>query len=417
MVAAGGDAVTPSHDAGVESRYAWLRLITTVVISTIGGVGFWSVVVTLPTVQAEFGIDRADASLPYTVTALCIMAGGIAMGRAVDRFGITRPLSVAGLALGVGYVGSAFATGLASFTAAMAVCGLLGSAATFAPLVADVSHWFDRRRGIAVGIAASGNYLAGVFWSPVVQFGVDQVGWRTTHVAIGVLCVAAILPLSLVLRRRAPAHDVASAAAAADAAAAGLGMSPRLLQVLLALAAVLCCVAMSMPQVHIVAYCAGLGYGPARGAEMLAVMLATGMASRLASGAIADKIGAPRTLVLSSVLQMLTLLLYLPFDGLASLYLVSALFGLSQGGIIPSYAIIVRHYFPPHEAGMRVSLVISCSLAGMALGGWMSGWLFDVTGGYRAAFLNGALWNLVQIGIVLWILQAGRARLPARAVA
>jgi MFS family permease len=324
---------------------------------------------------------------------------------------------LAGVALAVGYIGSAFATGLASFTVMMAVCGLLGSAATFAPLVADVSHWFERRRGIAVAVAASGNYLAGVFWSPVVQLGVEQVGWRTTHVAIGAFCLVAILPLSLVLRRRAPAHDVATAAAAADAAAAQLAMSPRLLQFLLAFAAVLCCVAMSMPQVHIVAYCAGLGYGPARGAEMLAVMLATGMASRLASGVIADRIGAPRTLVLSSVLQALALLLYLPFDGLASLYLVSALFGLSQGGIIPSYAIIVRHYFPPREAATRVSLVISCSLAGMALGGWMSGWLFDVTGGYRAAFLNGVAWNLVQIGIVLWILQAGRRRVPAPAAA
>jgi MFS family permease len=161
---------------------------------------------------------------------------------------------------------------------------------------------------------------------------------------------------------------------------------------------------MAMPQVHIVAYCSDLGFGAARGAEMLSLMLACGIVSRLISGAICDRIGGIRTLLLGSVLQGTALLLFLPFDGLVSLYVVSALFGLFQGGIVPSYAIIVREHFPPAEAGARVGTVISCTLFGMALGGWMSGKVFDLTGSYHAAFINGAAWNALNLSVALFLL-------------
>jgi MFS family permease len=182
----------------------------------------------------------------------------------------------------------------------------------------------------------------------------------------------------------------------------GLGLNQA--QLLLCIAGVSCCVAMAMPQVHIVAYCGDLGYGAARGAEMLSLMLACGIVSRLVSGWICDRIGGLRTLVLGSVLQGLALLLFLPFDGLVSLYLISALFGLFQGGIVPSYAIIVREYFPPKEAGARVGTVLMATLFGMALGGWMSGRVFDLTGSYQAAFINGIGWNLLNLSIALYLL-------------
>jgi MFS family permease len=167
---------------------------------------------------------------------------------------------------------------------------------------------------------------------------------------------------------------------------------------------------MAMPQVHIVAYCTDLGFGAAQGAQMLSLMLAAGIVSRLVSGMICDRIGGLRTLLLGSVLQGTALLLFLPFDGLVSLYVVSALFGLFQGGIVPSYAIIVREYFPPAEAGARVGTVLMCTLFGMALGGWMSGKVFDLTGSYHAAFVNGIAWNLLNLGIVLLLLWGARRR-------
>jgi len=176
------------------------------------------------------------------------------------------------------------------------------------------------------------------------------------------------------------------------------------LQALLCVAGFACCMAMAMPQVHLVAYCGDLGYGLARGAEMLALMMALGIVSRVAAGVIADRIGGLGTLLLGSALQALALSLYLSFGGLASLYVISALFGLVQGGIIPSYPIIVREYFLPQEAGARVGVVLMATLLGMALGGWMAGAIFDLAGSYRAAFLNGLLWNLLNTTIVLWLL-------------
>jgi MFS family permease len=391
----------------IDSRAAWLRLAAALALSTVGGVGMWSVVVALPAVQADFGIDRAAASLPYTLTMVGFGLGGILMGRLTDRFGVAVPLVGATLALSAGYVAASFAPNIVIYALAQGVLiGFLGSSATFGPLLADISHWFEKRRGLAVSICACGSYLAGTVWPPLVQALIEAVGWRSAHVAIGVICLVTMLPLTLALRRRLPhaADRPAAATVSTHATRTALGLSPNALQTLLVIAGIACCVAMAMPQVHIVAYCGDLGYGPAVGAQMLSMMLGLGIVSRLLSGWIADHIGGLRTLLLGSLLQGVALLLYVPFDGLTSLFLVSALFGLFQGGIVPSYAIIVRELFPPREAATRVSLVLTATLLGMALGGWLSGEIFDLTGSYRAAFVNGLLWNLVNLSIVGWLL-------------
>jgi MFS family permease len=399
---------------GVETPYAWRRLLAALALSTIGGVGLWSAIVVLPAIQAEFGAVRASASLPYTATMMGFAFGGILMGRLADRMGIIVPIVAGAAALTVGYLLAAQATSLWQFALCQGlIIGLLGSAATFGPLVADVSHWFTRNRGIAVGICASGNYLAGTVWPPILQHFIATEGWRATHIGVGIFCAVSMLPLSLVLRRRTPIKHGAAPLSVVAREAGRAAMSPGLLQGLLVVAGLACCVAMSMPQVHIVAYCGDLGYGVARGAEMLSLMLGTGVISRLASGWVSDHIGGVPTLLLGSLLQCLTLIFYLPFDGLTSLYIVSALFGLSQGGIVPSYAMIVREYFPPQEAGARVGLVLMATIVGMALGGWMSGEIYDLTGSYRAAFINGILWNLLNLGIALWLLRQPRVRTAA----
>jgi MFS family permease len=406
----------PASEA--ESTYAWTRLVAALLLSTIGGVGMWSVVVALPAIQAEFGVARSDASLPYTLTMVGFGLGGIFMGRLSDRFGIIVPVIVGTVALAVGYLLTSAAGSLWQFALVQGVLiGFLGSSATFGPLLADTSLWFNRRRGIAVAIFASGNYLAGTVWPPIVQHFIESAGWRATHAGIGLFCLAAMLPLALVLRRRPPTLEFGAPGGARAAAwpQRPLGLSPGALQALLIVAGLACCVAMSMPQVHIVAYCGDLGYGAARGAEMLSLMLGFGIVSRLASGWICDRIGGVRTLLLGSTLQGIALLLFLPFDGLVSLYVISALFGLFQGGIVPSYAIIVREYFSPREAGMRVGTVLMATLFGMALGGWMSGVIFDVTGSYKAAFVNGTLWNLLNVSIALFLLFRGRGRQVAPA--
>jgi len=390
-----------------ESGYAWLRLAASVLIGTVGSVGMWSVVVALPSVQAEFGVARADASLPYTLAMLGFGFGAVVIGRLVDRFGIVVPVAGASLMLGAAFIASGFAPSLFVFALANLLIGV-GSSATFAPLIADISHWFTRRRGIAVAICASGNYLGGAVWPPIVNWLIETGGWRTNQMIIGIVCIAAMLPLVMALRRRLSPQQAESLDAATASANASLGLHPYALFALLCLAGVSCCVAMSMPQVHIVAYCSDLGYGVARGAEMLSLMLGFGIISRIASGFVADRIGGLATLLIGSVLQGLALFLYLLFDGLTPLYVISALFGLFQGGIVPMYAIIVREYFPTRLAGTLVGLVIMSTILGMALGGWMSGAIFDLTGSYAQAFANGLLWNILNGGVVLFLLMRRR---------
>jgi len=394
----------------IDSPSAWLRLAVAVTLSTIGGVGMWSIMVALPAIQADFGVSRAEATLPFTMVMFGFAGGGIVMGRLADRFGIAVPLGIGTLTLSAGYLAAGWASSLWQVTLAHGFLIGVGCSASFGPLMADISHWFVRRRGIAVALAASGNYFAGTFWPPVVQHFITTSGWRATHIGIGLFCLVTMLPLVLAMRRRIESHDDDAASEAAALRQAEMPFSPTTLQVLLCIAGVGCCAAMSMPQVHIVAYCGDLGYGVARGAEMLSLMLASGVISRIASGFIADRIGGVRTLLLGSVLQGAALFLYLWFDGLASLYVISALFGLFQGGIVPSYAIIVREYFSPREAGTRLGLILMATLLGMALGGWMSGLIFDLTGSYRAAFLNGIGFNLVNVSIMTWLLQRSRRR-------
>jgi MFS family permease len=399
-----------------DSAYAWWRLLVSLLISTIGGVGLWSVVVSLPAIEAEFGVDRGGASMPYLATMLGFAAGGIMAGRLIDRFGIMRPLMAGAVTMGIGYIVASQAASLWQFMLAQALLiGMLGSSVSFGPLVADISLWFQRRRGIAVAIVASGNHPAGAIWPPPLNHAIETGGWRQAHIGVGLVGILVMLPRTLLLKRRSPRFG-ASGTAFAGPKPIPFGMSPRQLQAVLVLAGLACCIAMSMPQVHIVAYCGDLGYGTARGAEMLSVMLGLGIVSRIGSGLIADRTGGIGTLILGSIGQCLALLFYLPFDGLASLYLVSALFGLSQGGIVPSYAMIARDHFPAYEAGARVSLVLMATVVGMAIGGWMSGEIYDLTGSYRAAFLNGIVWNLLNMSIAVFLL-IGRRRLGPSAPA
>ena len=403
-----------------ESTYAWIRLGSCLALMTIGAAGMYIMAVALTPVQAEFGTDRGGASLPYTLTMVGFGIGSVIMGRLADRFGIAVPVWIGVLGLGVGFTAAGLSQNLLQFALAHGfLIGMLGCSTTFAPLVADTSLWFDKHRGIAVAICASGNYLSGTIWPTIMQHLFDTIGWRQTYIAFGIFSAASLLALSFLVRKRPPVLQAVASGSAPAPGGKSLGLPSGTLMVLLCLAGIGCCVAMSMPQVHIVAYCGELGYGAARGAEMLSLMLGFGIVSRLLSGWISDHIGGLRTLILGSVLQGIALLLFLPFDGLASLYVVSAMFGLFQGGIVPAYALIVREYFDPREAGTRVSIVLTSTLLGMGLGGWISGVVFDLTGSYHAAFINGIAFNLFNLSIAFWLLRRAwqrNALFPVRPV-
>jgi len=384
-----------------------VRLAVAVVIGSLGSVGMWSVVVVLPVVQNEFAATRGTASLAYAMVMLGFGSGGVLIGKITDRYGIVAAIGFGIGILGLGYLGAGLSSSIWQFILVSFAVGV-GASATFGPLMAEASHWFERYRGLAVAIAASGNYIGGAIWPPLVSLAIQSAGWRATHIAIGIFTALSMAAALVVLRMLMGAAERRSHVNAPPPRV-DLRLSTNMLTAILSLASIGCCVAMSMPQVHIVAYCGDLGYGVARGAEMLSLMLGFGIVSRIGSGFLADRIGGIRTLLVGSIAQASALLLYVFFDGLASLYVISALFGLFQGGIVPSYAIIVREAMPAAEAATRLGIVIFASVLGMSFGGWVSGVIFDATGSYTAAFINGVGWNALNISIMVGLLLRARA--------
>ena len=401
------DHTTPG---AAPSIYPLVRLITSLVLVTMGGAAMYAVIVVLKPVSFEFDVGRGVASLPYMMFMITGGVGGVVMGRLADRFGVMMPALIGCVGLPAGMAGAAFAEEFWQFCVSLGVLsGLLGTSALFAPMAADISHWFTRRRGLAVAIVITGTYLAGALWPPIVQASLDARGWRETFVAIAILMACVMLPLVALLYRKPAALIEAQAARMAPGAGRPLGVAPGTLQCLICAAGLGCCIAMAAPQVHIVAHVTDLGYAAQHGAAMLSLMLGTGIVSRIGSGFISDRIGGLRTLLLGSVLQAVTLMAFLGADTLTLLYVVSGVFGLSQGGIVPSYTIIIRTFFPAHEAGRRVGWAMLFTFAGMALGGWMAGALYDLTGSYTASFINAVAFNVMNAAIVVFLAQRHRA--------
>lgn len=393
----------------LDSKASWIRLGLCILAGTVVNIGMWAVILVLPDIQSDFGIDRADASIAFTSTMIGFAAGNLILGRWVDRYGIAPILAMCAVLLAICYGLSAFAPNIWIFSGLQLLIGF-GTASGFGPLIADISHWFKNFRGIAIAATASGNYVSGTIWPLLLKGTIETDGWQTAFGIVAICSIVLVLPIAYLLRNQLET----GADTLAEPPQRRINLTPQQLTLLLLVAGVGCCMAMAMPQVHIVAYCVDLGFGSGVGAEMLSMMLAAGIASRLLSGMLADKIGAVPTLLIGSILQCLALFLYIPFNGLVSLYIVSLVFGLSQGGIVPGYAMIVREYLPAEEAGKRIGIIMVATVGGMAAGGWVSGWIYDLTGSYQIAFINGIAWNFVNMAIMFFILIRSRPSKQAK---
>ena len=387
----------------VDSAGAWLRLGFVLVLSVVVGVGMWSVVVILPTVQLDLGITRGQASLPYVATMIGYGLGGVVFGRFSDRYGIHRTVVIGIVLMSLGYVSASFAPNLGFLSLSQGLLIGVGTSTTFAPLIAHVSHWFERRKGAAVGIVASGQYLSGAIWPTILESAVKDYGWQHTYMLVGIVILLTALPLSMVLSQR-PSNEEGGVDAPVESLPSKLTISRSWFMALLMISIFSCCIAMSMPQVHLVAFCGDLGFGEGTGAKMLSVMLGFGVVSRLGFGWLSDHIGGLKTVIIGVFLQGVGLALFLFFDTLVSLFVISAIFGLFQGGIVPAYALVVREHLPQKVVGEKVGMVMLASLGGMAAGGWVPGYLFDLTGGYDAAFVNGLVWNALPLVAIPWLL-------------
>ena len=388
-----------------DSQQAWFRLAIIFAMSVIGTAGMWSVVIILPNIQNEFTLDRAASTYPYVATMFGYGFGNVIIGRMLDKIGIKKPIIFALSLLVTSYVLSFFAKNVFWLSTIQFFLGF-SAAAFFGPMMADISNYFYKRKGLAVSLVASGQHLCGAIWPFVIKDFIIEGDWRNAHLFIALVCSILIPILFYFLGNKVPKMNNEQKLTTRDEdinSKVNLSISNRQIQILLMIAGVLCCVAMSMPQVHIVPLCIDNGYGLAVGTEILSFMLFAAVASRVIFGFLSDKIGPIQTLILGSSLQAISLTMFLPFNSQLSLYIVAICFGLSQGGIVPIYAVIISKFLPSNEVAERVGWLIFATIIGMSLGGWLSGEIYDFTNSYRLAFINGIFWNIMNLCIMIYL--------------
>ena len=388
-----------------DSQQAWFRLAIIFTMSVIGTAGMWSVVIILPNIQSEFALDRAASTYPYVATMFGYGIGNVIIGRMLDRIGIKKPIIFALSLLVASYILSIFVRDVFFLSIIQFFLGF-SAAAFFGPMMADISNYFYRRKGLAVSLVASGQHLCGAIWPFLIKDFLLDGDWRNAHLFIAIVCSILIPILFYLLGNKKPKIDLNQNLSSRKEdinSKVKLSISNKRVQVLLMFAGVFCCVAMSMPQVHIVPLCIDNGYGLAVGTEILSFMLFAAVASRVIFGFLSDKIGPIQTLLLGSSLQAISLTMFLPFNSQLSLYIVAIFFGLSQGGIVPIYAVIISKFLPSNEVAERVGLLIFATIVGMSLGGWLSGEIYDFTKSYKLAFINGIFWNIINLCIMIYL--------------
>jgi len=386
--------------ASVETRASWVIALTALGIYTVSYGAPVITVVALKPIAAELGGARSVPALAFALAWLGSAAGGVAMGWVAERIGVRWTVMFGALMIGIGLVISTLGGQTALYVGHGLFMGLVGNAGINAPLYVYVARWFDRRRGIAVALISSGQYLAGTLWPVLFERGIAALGWRQTMLVYAVFEIAVILPVAALVFGPAPAASGMPAALAPGRAAPVLGLRPRTVQILLCIAGFLCCVPMAMPQGHLVAFCSDLGLPAAHGAAMLSLLLGCAFFSRIGWGFVADRIGGLRTVLAGSVCQITAMTGFLLTQEEAGLFAVAAIFGLGFSGIIPAYVVAIRELFPAVEASWRIPTLLLFSGTGMAAGGWLAGAIYDFAGFYGAAFVTGIAFNLVHIVII-----------------
>lgn len=398
------------EDVVIESAESWRIAVVSMLVIAIGWGAPYLIAVALKSMAADLGAGRSAPSLASSLTQLGIGVGGIFMGWWADRVGAMWTALLGSLMIGGGAM---VASGGAEWQLCIGygvMIGLLGGAGLFAPLMSNTSRWFDAKRGTALAIVASGQQAAGAFWPLVFRFALDRTDWRTVLFWYGAFVLCAMPPLCLALRHRPPALTAGEASSIPRQGNRPPEYSSNLVLAVMCAAIVCCCVAMALPLAHLVAFCSDLGYAPARGAEMLTLLLVAAFLSRLLWGRLSDRIGGLKTILIGSAAQALFLACYLYVDNLVALYAVSAAFGFGFGGIIPSYVLAIREFFPARESGWRIGTVLFFGLVGMAFGNWMGGALYDWFAYYKPAFAAGVAFNIANLVLIGGLLARGTRR-------
>ena len=401
----------PDRGHSVETPYGWVVVAASLGYLVVAYGSSHLVIVSLKPMADLYGWPRWIPSLAYSALMIGAGVGGIIMGLWADRTSIRWPAMLGAVMVGGGVIVASHAPEHWTLIASCGLLvGLLGTSTAFSPMLANITRWFDRRRGMAIAITASGQALAGACWPLIFEPSIASMGWQETWRIYGYFAILVMLPITFAFRRPVPRQPDGGAAIAGGRAERPAPVRPvvpyNLVLALLSLAIVGCCVAMAMPMVHLIAYCSDLGFSTASGARMLSLLLFCSAMSRLFFGLVSDRIGGLKTILMGSAAQAVALGLFTLVGTETSLYMVSGLFGLVFGGIVPAYALAVRELFPARDTGWRMGVVFLFGTGGMALGGFLGGWVYDLAGHYHIAFLVGVAFNvvnLVAIVTALWL--------------
>lgn len=388
--------------SSIESRSSWIVAVVCVfVVGTAFGAP-WLVTVALKQIAAEMGGARSVPSAAVAFAWFGAACGGIAMGRIAERVGVRYTVLFGSAMIALGLFVASRGEVWQLYLGYGLFVGIIGIGGINAPLYVYVTRWFDRRRGSALALISSGTYVAGSFWPPIFERAIAYGGWRQAMLWFALAELVIIIPLAAIFLKAPPEQPrLAVQAAAQGRREAVLGWPPNLVFVLLCVAIFLCCVTMSMPQQHLVAFCTDLGIAAATGAVMVSVLLGVGVFSRQIWGLISDRIGGLMTVLLGSTSQIVAMSLFLVTQEEAGLFAVSAAFGLGFAGLIPAYVLAVRELFPAVEASWRIPVILLASGSGMATGGWLAGFIYDYAGFYAAAFATGIAFNLANLAIIV----------------
>jgi len=409
-----GAGTTARHEPGgrvadsIECRSSWVAAAVALAILSVSYGSPLLIVVGLKPITADLGTSRSIVALAGSLAWVGTGLGGILMGWLADRVGVRQTIILGGLSIALGLALSATGKLWAIYLGHAVLVGLFGNGALFPPLLIYVSRWFDRRRGTALALISSGQYIAGVVWPTVFEHAIAGWGWQATMLGFGAVVAVTVAPTALLFLPPAAAMESAAASGGSRKSATVLGLPPNLVLALLCAAGFCCCVPMAVPQGHLVAFCSDLGIPAAQGAAMLSVLLGCAFASRQFWGWLADRVGGLQTVLAGSALQALAITAFSLTQSEAGLFAVSAAFGLGFSGIIPAYVLTVRELYPSREAAWRVPTVLFVAMGGMAFGGWFAGVIYDQFGFYAPAFATGALFNVANLALIGFLVMRQR---------
>ena len=396
---------------GVDSPYAWRLAFVSAFCIMLGGGAIYLPVVALKEIAAEFGDRRAVPSMAYMLGFFAMGVGGVFMGWLADRTSPRVPLLVAGVSILAGGWLAASGGEWTLYAGYMIPLGFLGNAATFTPAMNNIQGWFDRRRSTAVSLISVGPALSGFTWPQVYGGLLPVYGWRQSLVIYGVTAGILMFLCAFYIR---PSPVARAKAARVPEDLSGLPMPSKALMALLSAAAFCCCAAMAVPFVHMVAFCGDLGLNPARGTEAISLILLTAVAATFAMGRLSDRIGPLQVSLLCSAIQVVSLTGYAVVESLSAIYILSVIHGIPYIAIVQGYALILRRLYGSSIAGWRLGVVMLFAMAGMAVGGWIGGAVFDATLSYRPAFQLALAFDMLNFMLLGLIYFWQRRRIWAR---